>query len=224
MPRALTSMTAPTDPTEPIREMPAAFPDVDAPSLGELLDKIRKCDVCTEHLPLGPRPVVSVDAGARIMVIGQAPGTRVHASGIPWDDPSGDRLREWMGIDSDRFYNDPAIGIMPMGFCYPGRGRSGDLPPRAECAPLWHNELLSFLPGVALTLLIGNYAQRYYLDDAFRKLTLTERVQRWSEAGREFLPLPHPSPRNNLWLRKNPWFEAEVLPELRRRVSDVLGA
>lgn len=184
-----------------------------------LLAKVTACQHCAAELPLGPRPVLITDERAVLLIIGQAPGTRVHNSGIPWNDPSGDRLRSWLGIDREQFYNDPRIAIMPMGFCYPGKGKSGDMPPRPECAPLWHQPLTQLMPNIELVLLIGQYAQRYYLHDKYS--TLTERVQRFSGTGRYF-PLPHPSPRNQLWRKRNPWFEEETVPVLRRRVTDLL--
>jgi len=150
---------------------------------------------------------------ARILIVGQAPGTRVHQTGIPWDDPSGERLRGWMQVDSELFYNEQHIAIIPMGFCYPGKGKSGDLPPRPECAPQWHERLLAELPALRLTLLIGQYAQKYYLDT--RRRSLTETVQDWQSCLPAYFPLPHPSPRNIRWFRNNPWFEAEVLPAFR---------
>jgi uracil-DNA glycosylase len=163
-----------------------------------------------------------------VLIIGQAPGTRVHASGIPWDDPSGDRLRHWLQLDSDRFYDESRIAIIPMGFCYPGRGKSGDLPPPPDCAPLWHGRLLKALPDIRLVLLVGAYAQQYYLPQtpaaalATRTETLTRRVQRWRDFGPVYFPLPHPSPRNTLWLRRNPWFEDDVVPVLRTRLHRIL--
>jgi uracil-DNA glycosylase len=189
-------------------------------TLGPLLRDIRACTVCVEHLPAGPRPIVQAHREARILIIGQAPGRRVHESGIPWDDPSGDRLREWLGIDKATFYG-KHVALVPMGFCYPGTGRSGDLPPRKECAELWHARLLAALPAVELTLLLSRYALAAYLD-AEPKTTLTASVAAWRSYAPAKLPMPHPSPRNNLWLKKNPWFEAEVLPYLRRRVRRVL--
>nr|WP_159238628.1 uracil-DNA glycosylase family protein [Zhongshania aliphaticivorans] len=188
-------------------------------TLATLLTAVHDCNLCAANLPLGPRPVVHVDASARILIIGQAPGTRVHESGIPWNDPSGDRLRQWLNIDRAQFYSDERLAIMPMGFCYPGKGRSGDLPPRKECAPHWHERLLAQMPSIDLVLLIGQYAQNYYLNDEFK--TLTERVEN-HPADSYFFPLPHPSPRNQLWLKRNPWFETRVLPRLRRRVSSIL--
>lgn len=187
--------------------------------LSALLAEVRDCHHCEDSLPLAPRPVLVAQPEARLLIIGQAPGLKVHNSGIPWNDPSGDRLRSWLGIDRPQFYSDPRIAIVPMGFCYPGKGRSGDLPPRPECAPRWHERVLSFLPLVELVLLIGQYAQRYYLPPP--ALSLTERVRDYDGQGRYF-PLPHPSPRNQIWLKKNPWFEAQTLPLLRRRVAPLL--
>jgi uracil-DNA glycosylase len=189
--------------------------------LDTLLADIRRCEVCAEHLPLGPRPIVSAHRKASLLIIGQAPGKRVHESGIPWNDPSGDRLREWLNVDKDTFYDSKQIALVPMGFCYPGTGSSGDLPPRKECAELWHEKLLASLPEVKLTLLMSTYAQAYYLG-ADRKKTLTDTVRAWREYTPAFLPLPHPSPRNNRWLKKNSWFEGDVLPYLRRRVRGLM--
>ena len=199
-----------------MKKTPASTPE----PLSQLLQRIAACRVCEKHLPLGPRPVLRISSSARVLVVGQAPGTRVHASGIPWDDPSGDRLRRWLGLDKDAFYDTRQVAIVPMGLCYPGKGKSGDLPPRPECAPLWHLPLLEHLPRRELTLLIGQYAQNYYLQDEHK--TLTARVRDWRNAPDSFLPLPHPSPRNTLWLRRNPWFEAEVVPAVRQRVHDLL--
>ena len=189
-------------------------------SLSVLLDEIRECSVC-EDLPCGPRPILAADRHARILIIGQAPGKRVHESGTPWDDPSGQRLRDWMGIQRTDFYDEKKVALVPMGFCYPGTGKSGDLPPRKECAELWHDELLSNLPHVKLTLVIGTYAQRYRLGGA-RKATLTATIRAWKEYRPECLALPHPSPRNNIWLKKNLWFEEEVIPYLKSRVKRLL--
>lgn len=186
-----------------------------------LLKEIRDCKICEEHLPLGPNPVVDGSETSKIMIIGQAPGTKVHASGIPWNDPSGIQLRKWMGIDSEIFYDTSKIAIVPMGFCYPGKGKSGDLPPRPECAPEWHNSLLAQMKEVKLTLLIGTYAQRYYLKEGIKK-NLTETVRNFREYLPDFFVLPHPSPRNRFWLSKNPWFDLEVLPELGKTVTRVL--
>ncbi len=170
---------------------------------------------------MGCRPVLRAAPTARLMVVGQAPGIRVHETGIPWNDASGRRLREWMAVDEATFYDASRIAIVPAGLCYPGRGRSGDLPPMAECAPTWHPRLRAALPRVRLTLLVGQYAQAYYLG-ARRRGTLTETVRHWREFGPEFLPLPHPSPRNTLWLKRRPWFEAEVVPMLRATVHAIL--
>lgn len=171
--------------------------------------------MCSAALPHGPRPVVSFGKGARVAIIGQAPGSRVHASGVPWDDPSGETLREWMGVDGETFYDPELVAIVPMGFCYPGTGKSGDLPPRPECAPLWHERILEHLD-VQLTLL-GRYAQGRYLGERQGK-NLTETVKQWRSYETSMLPLPHPSPRNRRWLARNPWFAKEVLPVLRRRL------
>ncbi|AGK51469.1 uracil DNA glycosylase superfamily protein [Burkholderia thailandensis MSMB121] len=189
--------------------------------LDALLREIRACIVCAPHLPCGPRPVVRADPRARILIVGQAPGARVHASGIPWNDASGKRLREWLNVDDATFYDESLFAIVPMGFCYPGRGASGDNPPRPECAPLWLDKLLGELPDIRLTLLIGQYAQRRFLG-ARRKPSLTETVRAWSEYAPEFIPLPHPSPRNQGWLKQHPWFDAEVLPALRGKVTELL--
>lgn len=180
-------------------------------------------------MPLGPNPVLRAAATARLMIVGQAPGTRVHASGIPWHDPSGDRLRQWLQLEPELFYDESRVAIVPMGFCYPGKGKSGDLPPAPDCAPLWHDRLLAQLPALKMTLLVGAYAQQYYLPrtpaaaQAARNETLTQRVRRWRDFGPEYLPLPHPSPRNNLWLRRNPWFETELVPVLQERVGKALA-
>ena len=185
-----------------------------------LLADVRSCTICADALPLGPRPVVQLDPRATILVVGQAPGRRVHKSGIPFDDPSGDRLREWMGTGREAFYDPTCMAILPMGFCYPGTGPSGDLPPRPECAPAWRETLLGRLVAVQLTLVIGRYAQQYHLPDTGR--SVTETVLAWRDHWPLVVPLPHPSPRNNRWLKENPWFEGELLPELRQRVADVL--
>ncbi len=190
--------------------------------LKELLRDARACRVCAEHLPHVPRPVLRAGTGARLMIVGQAPGTRVHETGIPWNDRSGERLRDWLEVAPETFYDEGRIAIVPMGFCFPGQdAKGGDLPPRRECAPLWHPPLRAALPAVELTLLVGQYAQAYYLGRA-RKGSLTETVRAWRDYSPEFLPLPHPSWRNTAWLKKNPWFEAELLPELRRRVHALI--
>ena len=189
----------------------------------ELLARVRACEICAAELPLGPRPVVRGTPEARILLIGQAPVTRVHESGIPWNDASGERLRDWLQMSADDFYNESKIAIVPMGFCYPGvDAKGGDKPPRHECAPEWHPPLLAALPNVQLTLLIGQYAQRRYLAKS-RKKTLTETVRHWRDYAPDYLPLPHPSWRNNVWIKKNPWFTEEVLTDLGGRVSDLFG-
>jgi uracil-DNA glycosylase len=182
--------------------------------LDALLGEIRACRLCEAHLPLGPRPVLRASRTARLLIVGQAPGRRVHETGIPWNDPSGDRLRSWLKMDRERFYDQRHIAIVPAGLCYPGSGPRGDAPPRPECAPMWHPQLRALMPKIELTLLIGQYAQAYYLGSR-RKKSLRETVQAWQEYLPEFLPLPHPSPRNQLWFKQNPWFEAEVIPALR---------
>lgn len=184
-----------------------------------LQEDIRQCDLCADSLPFGPRPVIQVSSKARILIAGQAPGRRVHESGIPFNDPSGDRLRAWLGIDSSVFYSEK-IALIPMGFCYPGTGKSGDLPPRKECAEQWRESLLAQLPNIELTLLVGQYAIDYHLPK--KKSTLTEKVKAWQEYAPEIFPLPHPSPRNNIWLKRNPWFETDLLPELKRQVQAIL--
>ncbi|WP_420580932.1 uracil-DNA glycosylase family protein [Reichenbachiella sp.] len=187
----------------------------------DLLIEIRKCDTCTSHLSQGPRPILAAHPSSKIVVIGQAPGAKVHASGIPWDDKSGQNLREWMGIEQDTFYDPKKIAIVPMGFCYPGKGKSGDLPPRPECAPQWHGVLLNELKNVRLTLLIGQYAQKYYLGQK-QKNNLTETVKQFEEYLPDYFVLPHPSPRNNIWRAKNPWFDKSVLPKLKQVVKQLL--
>ena len=189
--------------------------------LEELLGEVRACRVCAAQLPLGPRPVLRAAASARLLIIGQAPGTKVHESGIPWKDRSGERLRDWLDVERDAFYDQGRVAIVPMGFCYPGRDpRGGDNPPRPECAPLWHPPLTAALPAVELTLLVGLYAQAHYLGPR-RKASLTETVRAWRAYAPSHLPLPHPSWRNTAWLKKNPWFEAELLPDLRARVRNL---
>ncbi|WP_420475688.1 uracil-DNA glycosylase family protein [Noviherbaspirillum sp. ST9] len=186
-----------------------------------LLSEIRACRLCEKHLPYGPRPVVQAGAGARLLIVGQAPGRRVHETGIPWNDPSGERLRDWLGVPREQFYDESRIAIVPTAFCYPGKGKSGDLPPRAECAPAWHASLLEAMPEVRLTLLIGRHAQEYYLRENGRA-TLTETVAAFADYLPAYFPLPHPSPRNQAWWKANPWFERDVLPALRRHVASAL--
>jgi uracil-DNA glycosylase len=191
------------------------------PDLDARLREIRACTICAEHLVDGVRPVLQAHASARILIAGQAPGRRVHESGIPFEDPSGDRLRDWMGIDAATFYDPTKVAIVPMGFCFPGTGKSGDLAPRKECAEAWRADLLARLASIELTLVIGMYAMRWHLPSAPR--TVTETAKNWSQYLPAQIPLPHPSPRNNIWMRKNPWFSDEVLPVLRTRVSDALA-
>jgi len=179
---------------------------------------ISSCTICSAHLPLGPRPVFAFTPSSKIVIIGQAPGRRVHESGIPWDDKSGDTLRDWLGVTRQEFYDPQRFAIVPMGFCYPGTGKSGDLPPRKECAPQWHPPMLKAMEHVKLTLLIGQYAQAYYLGKD-RKKNLTETVQHFQAYLPKFFPLPHPSPRNNIWQKKNPWFRELVLPALIEKVD-----
>ncbi len=193
-----------------------------ARKLDALFRDIRACAVCAETLPLGPRPVLRGKPSARLCIVGQAPGIRVHESGIPWNDPSGKRLRDWLAVEDETFYDDSRIAIVPMGFCYPGTmANGGDFPPRPECASLWHPPLREALARVELTLLVGSYAQAYYLGRA-RKKTMTETVRAWRDYLPDFLPTPHPSWRTTGWQKKNPWFDQEVLPELRRRVRSLL--
>ncbi|MEE9434353.1 MAG: uracil-DNA glycosylase family protein [Sphingorhabdus sp.] len=188
-----------------------------ADSIAALRAEISACTHCAAHLTAGPRPVVQFGSKARILIIGQAPGTRVHESGVPWDDASGERLREWTDISPANFYDAGKVALMPMGFCYPGKGKSGDLPPRPECAPKWHQSILDHLPADRLTLLVGSYAQSAYLPSAKRQ-TLTERVRGFRSFGAGTFPLPHPSWRVTGWMKRNPWFEAEVLPALKQAV------
>jgi len=190
-------------------------------ALDRLLADVAACTECAAHLPHGPRPVLRAGGRARVLVVGQAPGRRVHATGIPWNDPSGVRLRQWLDVDEATFYDTERFAIVPMGFCYPGHGRSGDLPPRPECAPLWHARLRARMPRVRLTLLLSRYALEHYLGER-AKPSVAETVRAWRDYAPDFVPLPHPSPRNNLWLRKHPWFEREVVPDLRRRVREAL--
>ncbi len=191
--------------------------------LASLLKQVRSCRLCESHLPLGPRPILRASATSRLLIVGQAPGRRVHETGIPWNDPSGDRLRDWLQLTRDQFYDDRRIAIIPTGLCYPGKapGRGGDLPPRPECAPLWHPPLRAALPCIQLTLLIGRHAMEFYLGSRCAP-SLAETVAHWRKFLPEFLPLPHPSPRNLNWFKKHPWFEAEILPALRREVRALL--
>lgn len=187
--------------------------------LQSLLNDVRACDLCKTSIP-APNPVLRAKSSARLLVVGQAPGTRVHASGIPWNDASGKRLRQWMGLSDEEFYDDSLLAIVPMGFCYPGKGKSGDLPPRPECAPRWHAAILECLPNIQCSLLIGQYAQNYYLPSNYK--TLTERVRDWQQFAPRHFVLPHPSPRNQMWLRRNPWFEQGAVPRLQQTVRAIL--
>ncbi len=190
-------------------------------SLIKLAKEIRSCTLCSDVLPLGPRPVIQVGTTAKILIVGQAPGSRVHETGIPFNDPSGDRLRSWMGIERDVFYDESKVAIVPMGFCFPGTGKSGDLAPRPECAKTWRVKLLDQLPDIALTVVVGQYAQSWHLGK-HSKENLTETVRAWREYWPIAIPLPHPSPRNNIWLKKNPWFEQEVLTKLQKKVKTLI--
>lgn len=194
---------------------------VPAKRLDLLVKQVRACSICAKQLPAGPRPVLQVSAKARVLIAGQAPGRKVHESGVPFDDASGDRLREWMGIDRKVFYDESQVAILPMGFCYPGTGKSGDLPPRPECAPQWRATLLSKMKGIELTLVIGAYALAWHMPDATG--SLTDMVRAWKTHWPAVLALPHPSPRNNIWLKRNPWFATSVLPRLRERVREALA-
>ena len=190
----------------------------DGRGLMSLHREIAACRTCTRHLPHGVRPVAQFSDSSRLLIIGQAPGSKVHASGIPWDDASGDRLRDWTGLSKQEMYDATQVALVPMGFCYPGKGKSGDLPPRPECAPQWHQRVLESLPPDRLTLLVGSYAQRYYLS-ATTKWAMTERIRRFTEFLPTIIPLPHPSWRSTIWMRNNPWFEKEVVPILRDEVA-----
>lgn len=190
-------------------------------NLEELLREVRACRVCAAHLPQEPKPVLRAGATARLLIVGQAPGRRAHESGLPWNDPSGDRLRTWLGFTRDEFYDEARVAIIPAGFCFPGSAKHGDLPPRPECAPLWHPRLRAALPQLRLTLVIGAHAQAYYLARR-RKATLAATVQAWREYLPDFFPLPHPSPRNQRWFRDHPWLDAEVIPEVRRQVRELI--
>jgi uracil-DNA glycosylase len=191
--------------------------------LDTLVEAVRACTVCAAHLPSVPRPVLQVHRAARILIAGQAPGRKVQASGVPFDDASGERLRAWMGVTRETFYDASRIAILPMGFCFPGTGRSGDLPPRPECAPLWRQRLLEQMPHIELTLVIGEYAQRWHLPGA-ASTKVTDTVAQWQAHWPEVVPMPHPSPRNNIWLKINPWFAADVLPALQQRIAHLLIA
>jgi len=191
--------------------------------LKNLLSEVRGCTVCAAHLPFPPYPVLRAAHTARLLIVGQAPGLKVQQTGIPWNDPSGDRLRLWLNLTHEEFYDESRIAIIPTGFCYPGKGKGGDLPPRPECAPLWHPKLRATLPDIQLTLLIGSYAQSYYLGE-HAKGSLSDTVSAWREYLPRFLPLPHPSPRNIRWFKSHPWFGELVVPELRKRVATILNS
>jgi len=191
------------------------------PTFKTLIDSARACTLCAKELMNGVRPVFQVHSQARILIAGQAPGSKVHATGVPFDDPSGNRLREWMGINRDVFYDEAQIAILPMGFCYPGKGKSGDLPPVPRCAQTWRQPILDEMRDIQLTLVIGQYAQDWHLN--VRAKTLTDTVRNWAEYDESIIPLPHPSPRNNIWLKKNPWFSDELIPVLRDKVAHALG-
>jgi uracil-DNA glycosylase len=193
--------------------VPSGAEDID----GALVREIRACKVCVDHLPAGPRPIVQFSRTSRIVIIGQAPGSRVHATGIPWNDPSGERLRQWTGLSPEEFYDPALVALVPMGFCYPGKASGGDLPPRRECAPIWHARVLALLPPNRLTLLVGTYAQRHYLPPA-RRRSLTDAVRELPPAHEKLWALPHPAWRSVLWMRRNPWFESEIVPALTVRI------
>lgn len=206
----------------PVRRSGASDPEKPDHGLDGLAEAIRKCRLCT-GLPLGPRPIVQIGPEARILIAGQAPGRKAHEAGVPFDDPSGERLRDWLGIDRDTFYDPGKFAVLPMGFCYPGTGRSGDLPPRPECAPAWRRRVLDRLVNVELTLIIGRHAQQWHLHKGGGR-TLTETVANWRRFWPAVCPLPHPSPRNAIWMRRNPWFEDDLLPALKDRVRALLDA
>jgi uracil-DNA glycosylase len=191
-------------------------------TLDVLLAAVRACRACERYLPLGPRPVLRVRESARVLVVGQAPGRRVHATGVPWDDPSGERLRRWMNVDRRTFYDEALVAIIPMGYCYPGKGEGGDLPPRRECAALWLDHLLARLPHIQSTLLIGHHAQRHFLGNR-RKATLAKTSESWRDYAPRFIPLPHPSPRNQPWFKRHPWFERDVIPALQAHMQSLVA-
>jgi len=192
------------------------------PKNESLLRQVENCTICEKYLPHGVRPVFQIHPNARVLIAGQAPGRKVHESGVPFDDPSGNRLRDWMGIPKDVFYDPRLIAILPMGFCYPGTGKSGDLPPRPECEPAWRRQLLDLLPNLEMTLVLGKYAQDYHFGKS--TASLTELVKSWKSYWPKIVPLPHPSPRNNIWLKNNPWFEKELIPPLRATITKLLAS
>ena len=187
-----------------------------------LIKLIRSCTLCKEHLPNYPKPIIRASHHSKILIIGQAPGQKVQNSGIPWDDLSGKALRAWLGVNSEQFYNTNLFSIMPMGMCYPGTGKTGDLPPRKECAITWHQKVIDQMPQIVLTLLIGKYAQDYYLGEESKE-NLTETLKNYTAYLPNYIPLPHPSPRNNIWMKKNQWFAADVVPYLQHQVKTILS-
>ncbi|MBY0067240.1 MULTISPECIES: uracil-DNA glycosylase family protein [Empedobacter] len=187
----------------------------------KLIEEVRACKVCEPFLPLGANPIVQANPMSKIAIIGQAPGLRVHETGVPWNDASGNELRKWLNVTVDQFYNPELFALLPIGFCYPGKGKSGDLPPRKECAPLWHTSLLDEMKEIQLILLIGQYSQKYYLKNKMNK-NITENILNFNDYLPDYFPLPHPSPRNFIWMNKNPWFKENVLPELKNRVKNIL--
>lgn len=187
--------------------------------IGQVRAELRRCTHCAAHLPLGPRPIFQIGSQARVLIASQAPGTRAHASGQTFDDRSGDRLRDWLGVTRPKFYDPDRFAIVPMGLCYPGRGTSGDAPPRPECAPLWRARIQAVLPQIRLVLLVGSHAQNHYLGRG----RMTDRVQDFRDCRPGFFPLPHPSWRTTGWMQRNPWFAQEVLPALKDRVHSVLS-
>ncbi len=187
----------------------------------ELISEIETCNICRAQLPFEPKPILQVNPKARLLIVGQAPGRKAHESGKPFDDASGNRLREWMGVNRELFYCSDLIAIIPMGFCFPGTGKAGDLPPRSECAHTWRSRLMAQLPSLETTLVIGQYAQNYHLEKKYQ--TVTEAVNHWRNSWPKLVPLPHPSPRNNLWLKRNPWFEEKLVPVLKKRISSIIS-
>lgn len=188
----------------------------------QLLEEIRKCTYCQQYLPLKPNPLLTASSNASIMVVGQAPGIRAHETGKPWNDASGKRLREWLGISDNTFYDPEQVALVPVGLCYPGKGKSGDLPPRPECASLWHEKLIKAMKNVALTVLVGKYAQQFYLRDKMKR-NLTETVLSFRDYAPLYFPIVHPSPNARFWLKKNPWFVEEIVPVLQQEVKVALG-